>query len=345
LNLEWLEGMKRVSDPSVTLVTMASGNRTNEGGLSRILREQKLVVSRAQALTCGTTVPMLRHRLRAGGPWQRLLPGVYLAAPGTATPVQKEIAALLYAGKGSVITGLAALDRHGVRVACGGRITLLIPANQACKSQAFLKVWTTTRMPEYVYYDGPIRFVMPARAVADGIREICSYREARAVVAAAVQKRLCGLGELREELARGPVRGSAPLRRALAEVADGIRSGAEGDFGDLLRSSGLPMPTFNACLYAADETFLGIADAWWQEAGVAVEVDSREWHLSPADWERTLRRHRQMSACGIIVLHITPSQILKEPTRVLADLAAALEVGRSRPALAVRAVATEDPRS
>jgi len=181
---------------------------------------------------------------------------------------------------------------------------------------------------------------MPARAVADGIREMGSCRDVRAVVAAAVQKRLCGLGELAAELALGPVRGSAPLRRALAEVGYGIRSGAEGDFRDLLQSSGLPAPTYNARLYAADETFLGIADAWWQGAGVAVEVDSREWHLSPEDWERTLRRHRRMSAYGIIVLHITPRQIHNEPVRILADLAAALEAGRSRPALAVRAVNT-----
>jgi hypothetical protein len=171
-------------------------------------------------------------------------------------------------------------------VAGGRSITVLIPANRACSSQAFLRVWITTRMPEHVYHDGPVRFVMPARAVADGIREIGGYREARAVVAAAVQRRLCGLGELREELASGPRRGSGQLRRALAEVADGIRSAVEGDFADLLRNSSLPMPAFNARLFAAGETFLGIADA-----------------------------------------------------------AAALEAGRSRPALAVRAVTTENQRT
>lgn len=78
---------------------------------------------------------------------------------------------VLYAGKDSVITGLAALDRHGVRVADSGRITLLVPATRSRKGYAFLDVWATTRMPEYVYHDGPVRFVMPARAVADGIRE------------------------------------------------------------------------------------------------------------------------------------------------------------------------------
>ena len=34
------------------------------------------------------------------------------------------------------------------------------------------------------------------------------------------------------------------------------------------------------------ETFLARPDAWWLKAGVVVEVDSREWHLSPEDWRR-----------------------------------------------------------
>ncbi|HEY5985718.1 MAG TPA: hypothetical protein VIV12_04940 [Streptosporangiaceae bacterium] len=332
-----------MSDRVGTLVTMAGGKETDNGSLNRILREQKLVVSRAQALACGMTLDMVRRRIREGGPWQRLLPGVYLTVTGAPTPVQKEVAALVYAGEDSVITGLAALGRHGVRVAGSERVTVLIPAPRSRKSQKFLKVWTTTRMPEYVYRDGPVRFVMPARAVADGIREIGGYRDVRAVVAAAVQQRLCGLGELSAELALGPVRGSAPLRRALAEVGCGIRSGAEGDFRDLLKGSGLPMPSFNVWLYASDGTFLGIADAWWEKAGVVVEVDSREWHLSPDDWERTLSRHRRMSACGIIVLHITPSQLQRDQVRVLADLAAALEAGRARPTLAVRACTKQPP--
>ncbi len=113
---------------------MAEGMSTDKGALNRILSDQKLVVSRAQALACGMTLDMLRSRIRTGGPWQRLLPGVYLTVTGTPTRVQKEIAALLYAGKDSAITGLAALDRHGVRVADSGRITLLVPANRPRKA-------------------------------------------------------------------------------------------------------------------------------------------------------------------------------------------------------------------
>ena len=39
-----------------------------------------------------------RHRIRPGGPWQRLLPGVYLTVTGTPTRRQLEVAALRCAG-------------------------------------------------------------------------------------------------------------------------------------------------------------------------------------------------------------------------------------------------------
>jgi len=112
---------------------------------------------------------------------------------------------------------------------------------------------------------------------------------------------------------------------------------AEGDLRDLLLRGRIPMPYFNAKLFV-DGAFLAMPDAWWPAVGVAVEVDSREWHLSPADWERTLRRHAEMSACGIIVLHFTPSQIRCEPERVLAAIKKALMSAAGRPRLGIRTV-------
>jgi len=77
-------------------------------------------------------------------------------------------------------------------------------------------------------------------------------------------------------------------------------------------------------------------DAWWPEASVAVEVDSRQWHLSPADWERTMARHSRMSALGITVLHYPPNRLNAEPRSVAAEIRSALEIGRSRPQLPIR---------
>jgi hypothetical protein len=282
------------------------------------------------------SIGQLRHRTRPGGPWQRLLPGVYLSVTGTPTRRQLEIAALRYAGPGSAITGLAVLRRHGVRVPDHSVVTVLVRRGRTRQDRAFVRVLATTRMPEYVCVDGPVEFTMVARAVADAAREVPSFRDFRALLADSVQRRLCKVDVLARELADTPRRQSSWLRQALAEVADGVRSVAEGDLRDLIIRAGLPSPMFNARLFAGEE-FLGVADAWWPDAGVAAEVDSREWHLSPEDWERTLARHTRMGRCGIVVQHFTPGQIRTKPGQVVTDIRSALWAGRQRPALAVRA--------
>ncbi|MGH3184069.1 MAG: hypothetical protein ACRDOE_19500, partial [Streptosporangiaceae bacterium] len=73
------------------------------------------VVSRGQLLTLGMTDRAMQHRVRAGGPWQALLPGVYLGVSGAPSHPQKEMAALLFAGPGSLITGPVALMHYSIR--------------------------------------------------------------------------------------------------------------------------------------------------------------------------------------------------------------------------------------
>jgi very-short-patch-repair endonuclease len=257
-----------------------------------------------------------------------LLPGVYLAVTGTPTRRQHEVGALQCGGADSVLTGTAALAHHGIRVREGGPIIVLVPAGKIRQNRGLVRVWPTTRMPEFVFTDGAVRF-------ADAARELGSFREVRAVTADAVQRGRCRIDQLAEELAHAPVRQSAWLRRTLAEVADGVRSAAEGDLRSLIRAAGLPAPIFNARLYIGPD-LLAVVDAWWPDAGVAVEVDSREWHLSPDDWQRTLRRSTRMSALGINVMHFTPQRIRTEAAEVAGEIRSALKSGQAGPWRAVR---------
>ena len=315
---------------------MAVPEQLDDAALRRVLSKQDGVISRQQALDCGMSLGQFRHRVRPGGPWQRLLPGIYLTVTGTPTRRQLEIAALRYAGPGSAITGLAALRRSGVRVPDHSVITVLVRRGRTRLDRAFVRVWPTTRMPEYILVDGSVKFTMVARAISDAARELRSFREFRALVADSVQRRRCKIDVLARELADTPRKQSSWLRRALAEVADGVRSVAEADLRDLIIRAGLPRPMFNARLFAREQ-FLGAVDAWWPDAGVAAEVDSRAWHLLPDDWERTLARHRRMGRYGIVVQHYTPGQIRSEPDEVVVDIQEALQSGWERPALDVRA--------
>lgn len=286
------------------------------------------MIAREQVLEHGLTVDALRWRLRPHGPWQRLLPGVYLSRTGSPTADQRDMAALLFAGPGSVLTGWAAMRRLGLRASRASAVDVLVAAGRKRESRGFVRLHRTTRVPGMFCLNGEIRFAMAARAVTDAARGLNDLRAVRAVVADSVQQRWCTVAELAEELRRGPVAGSALLRQALAEVAAGIRSVAEADLLDLIKAGRLPVPVFNARLYSGD-VLLAVVDAWWPAERVAVEVDSREWHLSPEDWERTMRRHARLSAQGILVLHFTPRQIRTERAQVIATIRAALDAART----------------
>ena len=305
--------------------------------LTGLLNKQNGVLARGQALSCGISNRMLQNRLRVGGPWQVLLPAVYLTVTGMPTPAQREMAALLYAGPTSMITGPAALFSHGVRVAHTDVVDVLVPVTTQRKDREFVRLHRTARMPERMHVLDGIRYAPVARAIADTARAMDDIGDVRAVVADAVQRGICPLARLADEVQQGPVRGSASLRQAVAEVTEGVRSSAEAEFRDLIKRAKLPVPLFNPSLYADDE-FIARPDCWWADAGVAAEVDSKEWHLSPQDWERTLARHAAMSAHGIVVLHFTPQQIKKEGATVTANLRSALETGRARPPLPIKAV-------
>ena len=307
---------------------MAPSTRIDRNALARTLDQQLEVITRKQAVAVGLTKHALRHRLRVGGPWQGLLPGVYLAATGSPTRIQQEMAAMLYAGPGSVITGLAAVRQHHIRGPVTESVDVLIPASRRRRDADFVQLHRTTRLPTQVWQLGPLRYALSPRAVADAVRDLTSLRDVRAMVADAVQRGHCRVPDLSEELSQGPSVGSKLFREALADVADGIHSAAEGDLKDLLAKSGLPAPLFNASIYDGDGTFIARPDAWWPEKGVAVEVDSHEWHLSPHDHTRTLERQRRMGKRGILVLPFTPREIRTQPAKVIAAIRDALKSGR-----------------
>jgi len=300
-----------------------------DNDLDWLLTLQRGVLSRSQALACGTTAGQLRHRLRDNGPWQRLLPGVYLTTTGVPTREQRHMAAQLYAGAQSYITGSAALTFYGIKGQQQQQATVdvLIPATHHATSHGFAVMHRTRRMPQQWTQDLALRYALPARAVADAVRGLRQLPTARTVVASAVQRRQCTIRQLGAELHQRHDARDALFRAVLAEVAAGVRSAPESELRDLIIKSGLAVPLFNPRLFWNGH-FLASPDAWWPEAGLAVEVDSKEWHLLPEDWERTMARHRRMIAAGLSVIHLSPSQLRSQARKIVADIADALASGR-----------------
>jgi hypothetical protein len=310
--------------------------------LSALIRKQDSVVSRKQALAAGLSLNALRHRLRPGGPWSVWLPGVYQTATGAPTQSQREIAALLYGGPHAVLTGVTALRHYRLPAPDSAVVDILIPARWKRQSILYVKVHRTTQMPEMVYGPRHLACAPPARAVADAVRTLADLRAARTLLAGVVQDRGCTSWQLKQELDAGPVHYSALLRSVLTEVTDGVRSAPEAELRDLIRKAGLPMPLFNPRLYLRDGTFIACPDAWWPEAGVAVEVDSKRWHLRPDDWERTMDRHAQLGQYSIVTLHFTPHRLRTGPAFVITRLRNAYTSGAARPRLDIRTVPAAD---
>src|SRR6202042_1345878 len=176
--------------------------------LNRVLGEQFGVVSRAQALECGVSRGRLDHLVRPGGRWQRILPGVYLINTGAVSADQRAMAARLYAGPKSLLTGAAAVRRHRLQCVGLNQVDVLVPEDVRVRSAGYVRIVRTGRMPEKFFRTQRIRFAPLARAVADATRPMNSLGDVRALVAEAVQNGRCDVASLLAELKDGPVAGS-----------------------------------------------------------------------------------------------------------------------------------------
>jgi hypothetical protein len=308
---------------------------------------------RARALErIGIARSTITHRCRSDGPWQRLLPGTVLLHNGPPTRADLRRAGLLYCdgdrpgARRCVLTGLDAVELHGMRngPAPSGPVHVLVPAEVRRAGRGRLLVERTERLPD----PGPGRWPLApvARAVLDFARNSRDRGVVRAVLAEAVQRGACSPQELAVELAAGSDRGSALPREVLAEIGDGVRSPAEAEARLLARRSGLPVPLWNADLYGPDGRFLARPDAWFDDVAMAWEIDSRQWHLGPAEHAATLERRARLTAAGVLVVQHLPSALRQRPDEVLTDLrrSYAHAAARPRPALrVVPAVGTHGP--
>lgn len=293
------------------------------------------VVTVSALMALGVPRSTIASRCRAGGPWMWLMPSVLKLNNAPPTRADRRRAALLHAGEGALITGLDALELHGMNRMPhpSGPVHLLVPATSRRTGHGMSLLERTDRLPAAVSGRWPL--APPARAVLDACRRLRRRDQVRATVAEVVQTGRCGVAVLATELAAGSQRGSALPRQVLAEVSAGARSAAEAAVVDLLRAARCPEPMRNAWLYRADGRFLACVDLWFADVGLAWEIDSREFHLSPEDHERTLERHNALIAAGVPVLRSLPSHLTTRQAEVLARLREARAECARRPLPAV----------
>jgi hypothetical protein len=279
-------------------------------------QEQGGVVSRAQLLEAGLTHAQIRWHL--GQRWRVLLPCVVLLAPGLASVQQRHVAALLYVGADSWLSGPTALALHGwPPPRPHRRVYVLVPPARRSRDVAWLSIRRSAFTDERVVERGPLRFSCLPRAVVDAAAQATDDSECRALLIAAVQRRLVRLDDVSHWIDVRRPNGMARLRRALAEAAAGAWSVPEADLAALLsRSSMLPAAWLNPELRDRDGRRLTTPDLWFDDVAMAVMVHSREYHAGVLDWDATVERDSDLSACRVVVVGVTPDAIARDPTRV-----------------------------
>ena len=175
---------------------------------------------------------------------------IVLLTTGLPSVDQRITAALLHGGPGSIVTGIHAARRHGVRrgPGPGPTIQILVPHTRQVRCTAWIEVERSERMPSAVVRDGLPLAPVP-RAVVDAVRRMRDARDITEMLADPVQRGLCTVAQLSAELTECNRRGSATPRRVLTAVSTGIRSAAERDAQRLWRRSGLPEPWWNAAVF------------------------------------------------------------------------------------------------
>lgn len=289
------------------------------------------VASRAQLRALGIADSTISRRCRPGGPWHSPVPGQVVLRPGPLTRRQKCRVALGFAGPGAVLTGAVALSLHGARRNTGdGSPQVLIPARRAVHSRSFVVVTRTGRMPEPVQRQGlPVAPV--ARCLTDLAARSTDRDELRAVFADAVQQRICRVADLAVELAEIHRPSTALARSLLGEVADGVRSTAEAWARELVARSGLPAPEWNVELIGPDGEPLGVVDAYWREVGLAWEIQSESFHLTPAALDRDVTKLAGLVAHGVAVVPTMAGRLRSQPLAVTATLTDAYAAAAGSP--------------
>ncbi|WP_244231248.1 hypothetical protein [Saccharomonospora piscinae] len=270
------------------------------------------------------------RRCQPGGPWRRLLPGIVVLQNAPPDQLQKVTAALLHAGPNAVVTGVEACRRLGMRLEVDDHsVHVLVPHAREMTSCGFVVVERTHRLPRPLSRQG-LPLAPPQRAVLDAVRRLRERDVVAACLVEAMQRGKCSVAELRDELAKGSQRGSALPRRVLAQV-DGLRSVAEVHGRRLSRHLGVAPSHWNARLLGSDSQYVGRPDAWWDDVGLAWEIDSVEFHFDRADYAKTLARNSRYARNGVVVVQTLPSRLLADRAAVIDELDAAYRMAATRP--------------
>jgi hypothetical protein len=288
------------------------------------------VMTERQLKDRGLTSAEIEERCLPGGPWQRVLPQVFLLHPGAPSSRERVQAALLYAGRDprapeAMLTGLTALALY--RFACVPplpglpRIDVLIGRHRRLRDAGDVALHRAADLPRPRRVSG-VPCAPPARALADAVSELDDIDAVRVLFTEAVREGHCEPSAVVRELAAAGLLDLPYVRGAMDVLRAEGRAVAEERLYALVQGHRLPDPLWNVRLTLPGGPPLGAVDAYWPEYAVAVVIDT-----SADDgevWSRAARQRERLEALGITVVHVTPDRLRNALERQAAAVRTAL---------------------
>ncbi|MEU1483543.1 hypothetical protein [Streptomyces sp. NPDC005752] len=306
------------------------------------------VQSSAQLRSHGVTAAQTAAQCLPGGPWQLLLPGVYLLHPAPPTNDDRVRGALLYAGRPPVgarrtvparsgaaygeamVTGLAALALYGFTsappVIALHRIDVLVPRTRRLRSTRFVQVTRAAVLPRPHRRRG-VPLAPLERALADAVASLTDASTVRRILTEAVREGWCEPASVVRELSTAKLLGRPHVVEAVDALLEEGRAVAEGRLYEMVRSHALPQPLWNVELALPGGSSLGGVDAYWPEPAVAVELGTR----SPREEHVAFAAEREhLERLGVTVVRVTPKQLRDSAAQLSVVLRTAMMAAEDR---------------
>ncbi|MEV0069398.1 hypothetical protein [Amycolatopsis sp. NPDC050768] len=286
------------------------------------------VIDLKKLRSAGISTRRAARMARPGGPWRRVYPGVFVIQDKPPTRLQLLHATIARYGPDAIITGTDALRAHGVTHPLTGEIHLLLPHYRRPGSEPGVLTYRTARMPEPVIIDG-LPYAGAPRAALDLARRESDPKAVERLATLPLFWGLCDRTELLAELNAGNQRGSSAVRAVLRGLDD-RETFTHGQALRLLRQTPLPAPQWNVTVCDLRGRRIGVADAWWDQVGLAWRYRTA---AGPTDFS-----HLALTATGTVLVRCTPRQLNDTPADITQELVRAFTQAARTPRPKVRAV-------
>ena len=288
----------------------------------RLMSRQYEVIANWQAEAAGISCRDMQDLVR-NGRWQRLHFGVYAGFTGQPPREAALWAAVLRAGRRSILSHETAAELDGLVVGRSKQIHVTVPDPQHRQAIAGLVIHRTRHVLAIRQERRLPPRTMPEETVLDLADAATSFDDVIALVAKACQRRLITSFLLGETMRlRAKQRWRAEISEALGDVAAGAHSPLEYRYvRDVERAHGLPAADRQA---RADQNGQRIfRDALYRRYRVAVELDGRANHPDEQRWSDQ-RRDNAAAVEGVITLRYGWADVAERPCETAREVGTAL---------------------